>query len=1109
MQKRIYYQSLTRFMRLSFIQFVLLVAALGNVHAIEGYAQPALDKKVSLNVRNQEVESVFREIEQRTDIRFVFSRSLIRADRKVSIRVKNQMLYKVLDEVLTPLDLKYRASDNLVIISRVDRKDEELINALTPDITSRKAGELISTDINVTGRVSDEKGEALPGVSIMLKGTQTGTASNADGSFSLNVPDERAVLVFSYVGYVSQEVVVSGRTRLEVALVVDEKSLEEVVVVGYGTMKKSDLTGSIASVTSEEINSIPTANVLQALTGRVAGVNISQNTGAPGAQMSIQIRGTNSIQGGNEPLYVIDGFPTNQSMLLSLNSSDIESMEILKDASATAIYGSRGANGVVIVTTKRGTKKKTQIDFETSYGVQTLRKKMELMNAGEYATFINRTRVNGGLSPYFTEQQIDSFGDGFDWQDELFRPAAFKKAALNINGGTDDTQYSIGGSLIEQDGIVKRSFYDRYSLVMNLTQKLGNKLKFDVSSILSYINTDRKDPSGGNRGGGIIGGTLSAPPTSAPMVDGSYVNLRTLYPFMSNTITNPINNLNESTSNRKENRAMVNASLIYNPIPEITIKILGGLANHDAQSTNYTTNNILNTVSSASMGASRYRSLLNENTISYEKTIDKHKFSVLAGFTYQDFLNTSLNGSGQGFISDVTESFDLAAADLPGIPTSSYSKSTLVSGLTRINYILSDKYLATFTFRGDGASQYSKGDKWGYFPSGALAWRISNEDFFNIPSISNMKLRASWGVSGNQAIGAYTTLTTLTAGLKSFGEGTYITYAPGTRLPNDLRWETTETRDFGLDIGMFNGRLNITTDYYIKHTRDLLNTVGLPLSMGYTTTIQNIGAMQNKGFELGIEAIPIAKAFEWRVNFNASINRNKVLKLYNSQDILGAGIDVNLVQDYLNILREGHPVGSFWGYLEDGYDENGQIIFKDLNGDSRITLDDKTFIGDPNPNFIYGIQSVMSYGNFDFTFFIQGSQGNDIYNVSSINNTLDYGIGLNMPRDVYLNHWTPENRNAKYPIPKLSTNVRSSNRFVEDGSYLRLKNIEIAYNLRFNNNAIKSLRMFVNGQNLLTLTKYSWWDPEVNSRSSAIDQGIDHFTYPTAKNITVGLQFRF
>lgn len=1109
MQKRIYYQSLIRFMRLSFIQIVLLVSALGNVHAIEGYAQPALDKKVSLNIRNQEVESLFREIEQRTNIRFVFSRSLIRAERKVNVRVKNQELYKVLDEVLTPLNLKYRAAENLVIISRTDRKDEEMINSLTPGTTPGKAGEFISTEINITGRVSDEKGEPLPGVSIMVKGTQTGTAANADGSFSLDVPDEKAVLVFSYVGYVSQEVVVSGRTRLEVALVVDEKSLEEVVVVGYGTVKKSDLTGSVASVTRDEINSIPAANVLQALTGRVAGVNISQNTGAPGAQMSIQIRGTNSIQGGNEPLYVIDGFPTNQSMLLSLNSSDIESMEILKDASATAIYGSRGANGVVIVTTKKGAKKKTQIDFETSYGVQTLRKKMDLMNAREYATLVNRTRENGGLTPYFTEQQINSFGDGFDWQDELFRPAAFKKAALNINGGTDETQYSIGGSLIEQDGIVKRSFYDRYSLVMNLTQKLGNKLKVDVSSILSYINTDRKDPSGGNRGGGIIGGTLSAPPTSAPMAGGSYVDLKTLYPFMSNSITNPINSLNESTSNRKENRAMVNASLIYNPIPEITIKVLGGLANHDAQSTSYTTNNILNTVSSASMGASRYRSLLNENTISYDKTINKHKFSVLAGFTYQDFLNTSVSGSGQGFISDVTESYDLAAADIPGIPTSSYSKSTLVSGLARINYILSDKYLATFTFRGDGASQYSKGDKWGYFPSGALAWRISNEDFFNIPSISNMKIRASWGVSGNQAIGAYTTLTTLTAGLKSFGEGTYITYAPGTRLPNNLRWETTETRDMGLDLGMFNGRLNITADYYIKHTRDLLNTVGLPLSMGYTTTIQNIGAMQNKGFELGIEAIPIAKEFEWRINFNASINRNKVLKLYNSQDILGASIDVNLVQDYLNILREGHPVGSFWGYLEDGYDEKGQIAFRDLNGDSRITLDDKTFIGDPNPNFIYGIQSVMNYRNFDFTFFIQGSQGNDIYNVSSINNTLDFGIGLNMPRDVYLNHWTPENRNAKYPIPKLSTNVRSSNRFVEDGSYLRLKNIELAYNLRFNKNAIKSLRLFVNAQNLLTLTKYSWWDPEVNSRSSAIDLGIDHFTYPTAKNITVGLQFRF
>ncbi|MBV6640648.1 MAG: TonB-dependent receptor [Cyclobacteriaceae bacterium] len=1092
-------QTFIKLSKLTFYVFTIICLSLSSLLASNGNAQVKSVKEVQLSVdlSNADLAQAFELIEQKTDYNFILSKEKIDLNKNLGLETYAGSVEGLLLIISEKANISFRQINESIDVKSISRLKE------APVVV-----ELIE-QVSVSGTITDENGEALPGATIQEKGTTNGTITDVEGKFSLNVPED-ATLTVSFVGFTTQDVSINGRSTLDVQLTADVSSLEEVVVIGYGTVKKSDLTGSVASVTSEEINAVPASNVLQSLTGRVAGVNISQNTGAPGAEMSIRIRGVNSIQGGNEPLYVIDGFPTNQSMLLSLNSADIESIEILKDASATAIYGSRGANGVVIVTTKKGTNRKTQIDFETSYGVQTLRKKMDLMNANEYAQFANETMVNSGFTPYFTQQQIDGFGSGFDWQDELFRPAPMKKMSLNINGGTEDTQFSLGGSLFLQDGIIKRSYHDRYSAVINITHKLSDKLKVDVSSILSYINTDRKDPLGGNRGGGIIGGTLSAPPTLKPINDdGTYVDLKNAYPFMSNSISNPINSLNESTSNRKENRTLVNSSFIYNPIPELTIKVLGGIANHDRQSTVYTSNSILNGLSSASMGSSRYRSLLNENTVSYDKTFNQSKLSVLAGFTYQDFVNTSISGSGQGFISDVTETFDLGAADTPGIPSSSYSKSTLLSALARINYIYNDKYLATLTFRGDGASQYSEGDKWGYFPSGAVAWRLSNEDFFDLPSISNLKVRASWGISGNQAISAYTTLTTLNSGIKSFGEGLQVSYAPGTRLPNKLRWETTDTKDVGIDIGFFENRLNITADYYVKQTKDLLNTVGLPLSMGYTTTIRNVGSMENKGFELGIETFPFTGEFEWRLNFNISLNRNKVIELYNDQDILGGDIDVNLVQDYLNILRKGHSVGSFWGYLEEGYDDNGQIIFSDLNGDDQITLDDKTFIGNPNPNFIYGLQSVMNYKNFDLTLFFQGSQGNDIFNVSSINNTLDFGIGLNMPREVFLNHWTAENPNAKYPIPALSTNVRASERFVEDGSYLRLKNIELAYNLNVKSKAINSIRIYTSGINLITITKYSWWDPEVNSRSSAIDQGIDHFTYPTAKAFTIGLQARF
>lgn len=1083
-------KKLFRMLRFTLFCFFL---SLIQVMALDSYSQQT---RLTLNEHDRRLEDVLKTIEDKTEFFFLYNRDLINVDQRVDINITNLSIKETLDELLKGTDIHYSVANRQIILSNLDN------NSIL----------LIQQQKSVTGKVTDSSGGPLPGVSVVVKGTTTGTITDADGKYILaNIP-ANATLAFSFVGMKSQEITIKEKSTINVKLEEETIGLEEVVAVGYGTMKKSDLTGSVSSVKPQEIKAIQSSNALQSLTGRIAGVNISQNTGAPGSTMSIRIRGINSIQGGNEPLYVIDGFPTNQSMLLTLNNSDIESIEVLKDASSTAIYGSRGANGVVLITTKQGKAKKTQIDFETSYGIQTLRKKMDLMDAKEYAMFVNETLINSNLSPYFSQEAINSMGDGFDWQDALFRSAPEKKVSLNLNSGNEKTQFSMGGSIFNQDGIIKRSDYNRYSLVLNLNHSISEKLSVNVSGKLSYVDTDRKDSGGGNRGGGIIGGTLSGPPTVSPYnEDGTYRDLRTAYPFMSNSISNSISELNEATSNRKENKILINASLIYKPIPELTIKLSGGVADNNTNSSSYSTNKSLGGYSTASMGTGSYRSLLNENTISYDKTFNqKHKISLLAGFTYQDFVNTSLSGSGTGYVSDITEFYDLGAAITPGIPSSGYSKSSLISALTRVNYVYNDKYLATLSFRGDGASQYSEGDKWGYFPSGALAWRMSNEDFFKgVPYITNLKLRASWGVAGNQAIGAYTTLNTLSSGNSVFGDGLHVTYAPGTRLPQNLKWESTVTQNIGIDLGLFENKVNLTADYYIKNTNDLLNTVGLPLSMGYTSTIQNIGKMQNKGFELGIDANPLNGDFKWNINFNVSINRNKIKKLYNNQDILGGSIDVNLVQDYINILREGQPVGRFWGYLEDGYDEKGQIKFKDLDGDKQITLKDKTYIGDPNPDFIYGLQSNMSYKNFELTFFLQGSYGNDIFNVSSINSTLDYGIGLNMPREVYLNHWTPDNVNAKYPIPKVSTNVKASNRFIEDGSYIRVKNIELAYNMNPRKMGMDHIRFYVSGQNLLTITGYSWWDPEVNSLGSAISQGIDYYTYPTAKVISMGIQVRF
>ncbi|HYH56800.1 MAG TPA: SusC/RagA family TonB-linked outer membrane protein, partial [Anseongella sp.] len=541
-----------------------------------------------------------------------------------------------------------------------------------------------------------------------------------------------------------------------------------------------------------------------------------------------------------------------------------------------------------------------------------------------------------------------------------------------------------------------------------------------------------------------IGAAISAPPILGPYnEDGSYTVLPDEYPFVAVDLTNPLNYIHEQQNKVKANVVLANAALIYKPVDELTIKISGGIENRDDRRDNYTTRNFINSDGSASISTGQFVSHLSENIISYNKTLnEKHDLSVMAGFTYQDFITTSLSGSGVGFLSDVFETHDLGAAQTPGIPGSGYAKAVLLSYLGRINYTFDDKYLFTASFRSDGSSRFSEGNKWGYFPSGAFAWRISNEEFLkDNPRISELKLRTSWGFTGSQAIDPYATLSGLQSGNTIFGDEMVSTFAPSTQLPGDLKWETTEQFDIGLDLGLFSNRLYLTADYYVKNTRDLLNTVRLPSSLGFITTIQNVGKMQNKGIELGIDAKAMTGEFQWDLLGNVAFNRNKVETLHNGEDILGNFINVLVVGDNFSILREGRAVGQFWGYKESGYDESGRITYQDLNGDGAINEADKTYIGDPNPDFIYGLTSDMRYKNFQLTVFVQGSQGNDIFNVSSIPSTMDYGQGLNMPREVFLDHWTPENTDAKYPVISRTYSVRVSDRWVEDGSYLRLKNI--------------------------------------------------------------------
>ncbi|WP_255501772.1 SusC/RagA family TonB-linked outer membrane protein [Olivibacter sp. SDN3] len=1070
-------------------------------------------QQITLNAKNTAFKDVFQQIEKQTGYTFFYKKSDLEGLTLKEVSVKNAPLEEALAILFTDQPITYDLEDKIIIVKEKPKIAE----------TAFAEAQSLSTpkQQTVSGVVTDSIGQTLSGVSVVVKSSGRGTSTDAEGRYAIDVaPGE--ILIFKSVGYVTQEITTESQTRLDLVLTAEFLGLDEVVVIGYGTVRKADLTGSVSQVKPEEIKSFPTANVLQALSGRAAGVQVRQASGAPGSTMDVRIRGNNSIEGGNEPLYVIDGFPISGNPT-NLNNNDIESIEILKDASATAIYGSRGASGVVLITTRKGREGQTRVGFESSFSSQQLIRKLDLMNAREYALFYNQRAINDNAQPFFSDSDIESFDEGFDWQDFVFRSAPMFTAGLNVHGGNEKTQFALSGSLFDQKGIVEGSNYKRYSLQANIQHKISDKFNISFSTVLSKLNTDRRDSGGGSRGNSMISAAVSAPPTVTPYNDdGSYRVLNAVYPFIATDIINPINFIREDNMATRANSVLANLGLTYNITPDLFLKIAGGIENRDDRTDRYRTRQFFNSLGVANVGTSQFTSLLNENTLNYSKTFnEKHQLSAVIGATYQDFKTTVLNNGGVGFISDVFGTDNLGVAITPGvpgsvdansailpyhIPGSSYEKSTMLSFLGRVNYTYNDKYLLTASLRRDGSSRYSRGDKWGYFPSAALAWRVSQEDFLrDHATISDLKLRTSWGKTGSQAINPYQTLNLLQAGRTIFNGEFANTLAPGSRLPQNLRWETTEQIDVGLDLGLWSNRVLFTADYYIKNTTDLLNTVRLPSSLGYTTTILNVGEVQNKGLEFGLNAQVFNNVFKWNVNANVAFNRNKVIRLNDGEDILRDQVNVVAINDATSILREGRPLGQFWGYQEEGYDATGRILFKDINGDGNISQLDKTYIGDPNPDFIFGFNSNMHYKNFELTIFLQGSVGNDIFNTSAITNTMDYGFGLNMPKDVLYDHWSPENPNAKYPIISNNSPIRVSDRFVEDGTYLRLKNIQLAYDLpveKLNISWMNSMRVYVSGQNLLTFTGYSWWDPETNYR-------MDHSSYPASKGVTFGLTAGF
>lgn len=998
-------------------------------------------------------------------------------------------------------------------------------------------GVLCAQEQEVSGTVTAEDNTPLPGVSVFLKGSSAGSVTDVNGRYSIRVPAQ-GILLFSFIGMRNTEASINGRTTIDVAMQTDVSQLEEVVVVGYGTQKKADVTGSIGSVSMKEIKATPITGLAQSIQGRVTGVQVQQTSNAPGGGVSIRIRGGNSLQGGNEPLYVIDGFPLLNEAGPTLNPNDIESIDILKDASATAIYGSRGANGVVIITTKRGKSGRTNIQFESYYGVQNVRKKLDMLNATQLAQLINEGIANnnadtgGTTAPVFTAEQVAALGKGTNWQDEIFRSAPQQNYQLSVSGGDDKNQYLISGNYFNQDGIVLGTGFQRGSLRMNLDRNLSQKFKLSNSIVLTRtegnnVNTDND----GGSGAGVVYGALNFSPT-VPVrnPDGTYTIDNRPGAIK---ISNPVALATETKNLNTGTRILGTISGEYEIFDGLKAKVLIGANVNNTKNSTYIPRTVYAGSGSnglATISSTQSRDWLNENTLTYQKIInDAHKLTALVGYTVQSFRSETYGASAQNFSNDILENNSLGAAQQTNPSSSSVTEWGLRSYIGRVNYDYDGRFLMTLTTRIDGSSRFGIGKKNAVFPSGSVAWRISKEKFMSgIPSVSDLKVRVSYGITGNQEILPYSSLPRLSVYNYNFGSALNIGYAPSSIANPNLSWEPTAQADIGIDIGLFTNRITITADVYQKKTKDLLYNVPLPTTTGYPTSLQNIGKTENEGIEFGLNTVNIEKEFKWSTNFNISANRNKISDLGANVkgDVPSGGASGHLQLANSGILRIGQPVGTFFGLVTDGIFQNqaeidasvqktakpGDRRYKNVNPDNTINASDRAILGYAQPKYFFGFTNNFSYKGFELSVFFQGTHGNSIFNINRFEQ--ESMTGVSNQSTVVLDRWTASNPSNTIPrANSVGQPYQVTSRQIEDGSYIRMKNVQLAYNLPYSvleRFSIASARIYVSGQNLFTITDYSGYDPEVSRfGQDNASFGTDYGSYPTAKMYLVGLNLSF
>lgn len=974
----------------------------------------------------------------------------------------------------------------------------------------------LAQGFTVQGKVTDENDVGLPGVTVLLKGTTIGTATNIDGSFSLSVPDESETLVVSFIGYQTQEVPINNRATINVSLAPDAKALEEVVVVGYGTQRKRDLTGSISQVEPSEVNVVATPNVTEALQGRTAGVSVLSSA-EPGGSPTVRVRGTGSISAGNDPLIVVDGFPLVNANLSDINSNDIASIEVLKDASATAIYGSRGANGVIIVTTKQGTAGQKSISVNSYYGIQTPARLVETLNREEFIDFINAAYINQTGQPVYTDANPAPMYDT-DWQDVVFRDyAPVQSHTISLSGGSADTKYMLSGGYFSQDGLLsEQSGFRRYTVRSNLDHKFNDRIKIgshlQVSQSVRNRDTVNMTPANLFRYGW--------PTTPVRNPDGSYY-YASQDPQHSSYIGgmwNPEAEAGAVTDEITRNRILGDIYAEISLGKHLSLRSNFGADLYSSKNNFYA--NRMSWVGRDVGGRGRQnnitgQTLINENILTYSNLWNDHNLTVNGVYSYQKFQGTYFQLEGTNFPTDITNADNMQLAGQVQPPISDKYSSTLVSFTSRASYSYKGKYLLTLTGRYDGSSRFGANNKWGFFPSVGAGWNIIDESFMqDLPVLANLKLRASYGQTGNQEIGNYQSLAMLNQTNYVFNNEYIQGFVESLGNP-DLKWERSGQLNVGLDLGIINNRINMTVDYYRIKTTDLIYNVPIPTSSGFASMLQNIGAVENKGFEFSLDARVIDKSVKWDLSGNATINKNQVLELYGNVQEINLGSNEHGISRY---LRVGEPLNGLWGREFDGiikdeaeveavkdvqpFAEPGDERYIDQNGDGLINQEDDILIGTTEPNFFYGLSTNLQYKNFSFEIFGQGATGIAVpFTDYLIFGEYQLDNRNYIPsRYVYERMWRDDNPGGTFPAPGANEGYQSD-RSNGNRNYFIVKNIRLGYTIDpelFNAKWFKNLNVYVNAQNYISFANFRGWNPETGNMQ-----------FPLAKSLMLGVNANF